>query len=156
MSTELKALTDEYRQDYYNFCKKGAEYPYLFSEDTFDWLWQKVKDPDERHFIIFEDGEKAGFCEAHFIGDDAADIGVEIEEQYRRRGIGKRAAELLMEHDDIRGFERIYWKTFANNEASVRLAEALGGQIDHVERLELSGHVEGEVTELDILVYRLR
>ena len=159
MNIELIPLTDEFRQDYYNFCKKEAAFPFLFDDATFSHLWEKVKDPSERHFIIKADGEKCGFCEFRMNAapdPKEADLGIEIFPEKRRHGIALKAVKLLMEEAGREGCERLTWRTTADNKASIGLAEALGGALELTETVNTGDIIEGTDAEITFLTYRLR
>ncbi len=84
---------------------------------------------DGNYFEIFslrEGNDVIGFVSLYSKEPGFVSIGLDIREQYRRRGYGTRFAELIAELLAEKGFAAIRNTVRTDNEASIRLHEKLG------------------------------
>lgn len=70
--------------------------------------------------------ELLGWCLSEYNSSERCEIGIEVLEPYRRRGLGTIAASALIEHALSLGISQIGWHCYANNEASVATALRVG------------------------------
>jgi RimJ/RimL family protein N-acetyltransferase len=76
-------------------------------------------------FCLLRDGEPVSACTSAFVAGGAVEIGVYTDPAYRRRGLATLTATALIEACLDRGL-RPNWECFADNAASVALAQRLG------------------------------
>ena len=77
-------------------------------------------------FTIKDDGTAVGFASLYAKEKGVVSVGLDIREEYRRRGYATRAAEPLAALLTEKGFAAIRTHVRTDNEASIRLHEKLG------------------------------
>lgn len=93
-------------------------------------LWKDLMSDDRRVFTVrpASGSDVYGFVQIQNIKSDHPEIGIEISNEYRNKGYGLMACRKLIDHVfDFFHFHSVYWEAETDNEASLHMAERLGG-----------------------------
>lgn len=99
-------------------------------KEEFDKLWDDCAFGSMITFMIWDNqtGDYVGYCMYKAIDTDEIDLGIELQEQYQKMGLGQEICECLIslffERTDMDG---IYYRVYKINEPSIHLVEKLGG-----------------------------
>jgi RimJ/RimL family protein N-acetyltransferase len=93
--------------------------------------------------LLDEKGKSlAGWCLSEYNYGGRCEVGIEVVEEYRQRGLGTRLAQALCAEAFGRKMERVGWHCLAANEASGATARRAGLRL--VRRYEGGGGLLGE------------
>ena len=92
-------------------------------EEHQEWLARVLSDPDERLFIVEEEGEPVGQVRLQRHEDGTLEVHIALAAGARGRGIGRETLELAW---DEAGGEPVTARVLANNERSLRAFAAVG------------------------------
>jgi RimJ/RimL family protein N-acetyltransferase len=82
-------------------------------------------------YLAESEGETAGFGALDFDTQtpDTATLGVWLKSNHRRKGIGTRLAEALLEHARDHGFQKVVGRLPDSNEPALSFLSAIGGLV---------------------------
>ncbi len=108
-----------------------AEYFYPFKNinETKKWVMsamEKHKEGKKEEYVLFDEGQFIGIVSPYFISKDEVEVGIWIAPSQQRKGYGKKVLIELFERLRARGVTKVLYQTEAGNEASIKLATALG------------------------------
>ncbi|MFC2095449.1 GNAT family N-acetyltransferase [Candidatus Bipolaricaulota bacterium] len=81
--------------------------------------------------VAIHDGRIVGRCLADSVDGDRADIGPEIDEAHRQKGLAYCTTCLTLEQGFARGLKKIGWHCLVINTPSVRTADKAGFQLQY-------------------------
>lgn len=76
-------------------------------------------------YTLFINGKIQGFCTSEYQSDKELAIGIEVLEEYQRKGYGKAMASALLNSACARGF-KVFWECRSDNMPSVQTALSCG------------------------------
>ncbi|MCP4542730.1 MAG: GNAT family N-acetyltransferase [Chloroflexi bacterium] len=112
---------------------------------------------DIPQFVALRDGEVVGWCDIVPLGLDifshCGELGMGVQQAYRRQGIGERLTIATIEKAREKGMERIELEVFASNKVAIKLYEKLGFVVEGVRKRKkkLDG-VYDDVVEMALFV----
>lgn len=93
---------------------------------TMEMLESYLKKENVRFFAAVENGELAGYIGSQLILDELEIFNVAVDESCRRRGLGEKLAQRLIEEARTLAAERITLEVRAGNAPAIALYEKLG------------------------------
>ena len=100
-------------------------------EQEAEFLKAKTESPNEIMIIAVVDGYVAGTAGIEAIGDKdkvkhRAELGIAIDKEYWRLGIGRALMEACIECAKAAGYVQVELEAVAENESAIRLYESMG------------------------------
>ena len=100
-------------------------------EQEAEFLKAKTESPNEIMIIAVVDGYVAGTAGIEAIGDKdkvkhRAELGIAIDKEYWRLGIGRALMEACIECAKAAGYAQVELEAVAENESAIRLYESMG------------------------------
>ena len=93
---------------------------------------------DVPQFVALMEGEVVGWCDVLPQRLDmfkhCGELGMGVQRDYRRQGIGERLAVVAIEKARQKGLERVELEVFASNEAAIKLYGKLGFVVEGVRK----------------------
>lgn len=100
-----------------------SSYTVPWSEATFRGLLRRG---DADVVVAEADGELIGYAAAWFVADQAELGNIAVAESWRRRGVGARLVETVLERAGERGMREVFLEVRPSNTAARRLYEQFG------------------------------
>ena len=113
--------------------KSDADRVYEIENQAFFEPWSKqslIKDLKDNtflnHYVLEEEGEILGFYIVSYILDEAEIFTIAIDNTYRRRGLGSKLLDHLIEKSKQRDVSKIWLEVSTKNTPALRLYEKYG------------------------------
>lgn len=127
----------------------GARTPVTDRQER-EWYEEQASDDNgDVNFVVAVDGEPAGSLGVHGVDDrnGSAELGIFLAEDYWGEGYGTEAARLATSYAfDQHRRHRVVARVFEGNEASKRVWEKLGFDLEGTHRDEM--YVDGEYRDV--------
>jgi RimJ/RimL family protein N-acetyltransferase len=78
---------------------------------------------------LIKDGALVGWCLSEYNNSQGCEVGIEINEDYQKQGLGSALASAFAQLAQERGIKRIGWHCWKDNLPSVALAKKLGFEL---------------------------
>jgi RimJ/RimL family protein N-acetyltransferase len=78
---------------------------------------------------LINDGSLIGWCLSEYNNSHGCEVGIEINGDYKKQGLGSALASAFASFAQARGIKRIGWHCWKDNFASVALAKRLGFEL---------------------------
>lgn len=126
-------------------------------------VWKEVNSDDTITLMIWdnESGAFVGYCQYKNLLSGEADLGIELEESYRGKGLGYEVCSCLIKMYFSRTNETsLFYRVYRSNEPSIHLIDKLGGVYVGEKRMaeKLGDYLKDDpkaLEDLDVLIYRI-
>lgn len=106
-------------------------------ESTREFVLSNIMN-DEPQFVALKDEDVIGWCDISLMWREGfthcGRLGMGVQKDHRRRGIGRRLIERTIARAREKGLERIELDVFASNTPAIRLYEKMGFVVEGVKR----------------------
>ena len=126
-------------------------------------VWEAVNSDDTITLMIWDNENDAfvGYCQYKNVLSGEVDLGIELEEPYRGKGLGYEVCSCLIKMYFSRTNEAsLFYRVYRSNEPSIHLVNKLGGIYVGEKRMadKLGDYLKDnpkELEDLDVLIYRI-
>lgn len=129
MSVKLRKLQDSDKETYIKLANElWVNKKMLQNEKENDNFWKCMFSDTEIHYTILMDNQICGFVSVMKLDKEVQELGVELFEKFRHRGIGYSAVVQLLEIcKNEYHMHKIQSKVYADNYPSILLMRKIGG-----------------------------